>query len=776
MRPMPSLSRNGAALLCLLGSLPFAAANQRVFVPLPQAMPILSQDATAIQPLPTRIAAAVAGLGAVQYRQRQAAREDLVKLLAREGTAAYDLLNATTYRHHPDPEIAVSVREVLVQVRPTVRAALDWAAIDRLLAGGQNPTTLERLNQGGQTVARQLLESHLRMETGVDILYSLNPENVLPDACNLLALQREDYYRTLLARVIAGVLERAVHPTPPAQTMNTRGIQFFAANPDLAQAMINLTTNRCDELRLTGLRICAYALLHLPEDRLLALSQDENSDIATEAARLGALLGKKGTGTDDHAQWIAGCLKALNQETDPLAQLGAYNALSCLIDLRADALYAAYTRADGRARDALCHLLSNSLIGRLLFLRDERSKEVRPIPSGSLAKILRLWNFDVKQQGLADLIATDREAVAPLVRRNLFVLGRSNKTWLNRVTASAPGWSAAVSLSMNDLAPVLEQQVAIQPNGSELDRVLRALKKTAGESFPAHPDKEWYALCAARLDAGPLDIRTGAVGSLLASGKAGAEALLARQRGTDWKDEEFGVYLKSLVLFHPYSKFLVNDTAAGRALQEDLKEGDLAYDSHVNGGSQGDNAIYDGGALRVPIALWAYVNNNDCNGMNPLGHYLAKTLKPVHAPLILSLLDHSSRMSIFLIETDAREAKEAVLRRVWQRRQDWGYCYDHDLFNYVVVFELLEALPFLEHYTKTNSNWPYQGIATISGEEKERYCWTPPVKSGRANPLALPSCRELLRQHGGKYMVRKYGDSILQDLKVPFLAEPKIGP
>jgi len=53
----------------------------------------------------------------------------------------------------------------------------------------------------------------------------------------------------------------------------------------------------------------------------------------------------------------------------------------------------------------------------------------------------------------------------------------------------------------------------------------------------------------------------------------------------------------------------------------------------------------------------------------------------------------------------------------------------------------------------------------MAGVEETRYCWTRPVKSGRANPLVLPTLRELMKHHGDKREVGKYGRRILEELK-----------
>ncbi|HAS84244.1 MAG TPA: hypothetical protein DCS43_16590 [Verrucomicrobia bacterium] len=761
-------------IICRLGLLLLVIApdavmsEQRQFVPLPIEEPVLAGNA----PDADAIATLVVGLGHAEYRERLRNKEALTTLLIRYGKNAYDILNRDQYRKHEDPEIAFSVTEVLSSTRSNVVPSIDMTEIEALVAKGLTKETLYQLNAGGVSVADLMIQAHLQMKMGVDVLYSLNPENVLPGVCRLLPLQKEDYYRVLLAKTMEGVLARAVKPVHEDQALHTGGIDYFRDRQDTAKDLIALTTSACDELRLTALRICAYGLIPLSQDRMQALLEDENQDIAAEAARLHGLFIKE-MPVDDigttYARWVNGCADALSQQDDLLAQLGAYNALTDLIDGNADALYAAYlTTADGVAKDALGYILSGSLIGRLLLLRDGKQASIRLQPPSSLSRILLLWSYDVKLEGLAELIKTDGEAVAPLVRRNLFILGRSEQKWFSRITWSKDAWSAAVQLSMHDLSPILEQQLSVHGANAEMEQLLRALSETKGEAFPSNPAAVWYALCAEHLDAPPLDIRTGAVRSLLASGKAGAQALLAHHRKSDWEDPDFGMYIKSLVMFHPYSKFLVDDTDEGQQLKADLEQSALAFSDHVKSDPErgASRQIYDGGTLRIPVALWAFANNNDANCLNPIGNYLAVSLKEIHAPLILSWLDYNSRMSILLIEVDARNAREAVLRRIGQRRRDWAYCYDHDLFHFVVVYELLEALPFLEHYVKTNGTWPYRGIKTMAGIERERYCWTAPVKSGRVNPLVLPSCRELMRYYGNNTHGESYGKQILAELNL----------
>ncbi len=758
-------------LLGLLVIAPYAAmSGQRHFVPLPFEAQVLAGKAVN----PDAIAALVVGLGHAEYLERLRNKKALTTLIIQEGQKAYDILNSGQYRQHDDPEIALSVREVLSCSRPDVVPTLGMNEIEVLVAKGLTENTLHQLNAAGAPVADLMIQAHLQMRMGVDVLYSLKPENVLPGACRLLPLQKEDYYRVLLAKTIEGVLARAVKPVHQDQAVHTGGIDFFHARRDAAQSIVALTTNACDELRLTALRICAYGLIDLSPDLVQALQHDKNQDIAGEAARLRSVLVSNVPGScqsgSAYARWVKGCVEALSQQNDLLAQLGAYNALNDLIDYNADALYAAYlTATEGVAKDALGYILSNSLIGRLLFLRDDKQGEIRLSPSPSLNRILSLWDYDVKHKGLTDLVKSDSEAVAPLLRRNLFVLGRSDQQLFRGISGTKEAWSAAVQLSMHDLLPILEQQIPQQHNPSEFEEFLHSLSETKGESFLSKPAVAWYELCAENLDAQPLDIRTGAVRSLMASGKAGARALLARQRKADWEDPDFGTYMRSLVIFHPYSKFLVDDTEEGNQVKSDLAQSSLAISDQMRTiAKRGESSrqIYDGGNLRIPVALWAYANNNDCTCLNPLGNYLAKSLKAIHAPLILSWLDHNSRMSIFLIEVDARDAREAVLRRINQRRRDWSSCYDHDLFHFVVVYELLEALPFLEHYVKTNSTWPYLGTRTMAGVEGPRYCWTSPVKSGRANPLVLPSCRELMQHSGQKLHVEMYGKQILTELNL----------
>ena len=99
-------------------------------------------------------------------------------------------------------------------------------------------------------------------------------------------------------------------------------------------------------------------------------------------------------------------------------------------------------------------------------------------------------------------------------------------------------------------------------------------------------------------------------------------------------------------------------------------------------------------------------------------------------------------------------------------------CYDHDLFHFIVAHEMPEAMPVLENYVKTNRTWPSKGLQTLAGIEADRYCWTPDVKRSAANPLVLPTCRELMARPDLDERARGYGKGILDELKQPVEKAP----
>ena len=756
-----------------------AICTHRVLVPIPLAGPVWTPSADAPVPihlLEDRIAAHVRGLAHAEYRERALHRRALQQIVREEGRRAWEILNRAPNTGHEDPDVAENVQAVLDATREIGRTPVtdNWADLAPLVARGLHAETLPAFLAGGKQTAEIMIQAHLRLELGVDILYSLRPEHVIPEATRLLELQTEDFYRVLLVRAMEGALSRAVKPVFETQEPHTGGIEYLRAHADTAQFLSGLTDSPCDELRLTALRICSYGLIPLAPEKVQQLLDDPNPDIADEARHLRCLLVPNGEGPDpDRAlftTWIKGGLAALTQEEDLMARLGAYNALACLLEDNIGVLYAALPAAPGVSRDAVLALLSSDRIGRLLLIRDGRLKDIQHAPPESLRPILKALQFETGLIGPEDFSGAELATVAPLVRRNLFLHGRSDRTCFGRTGASETDWQAAVRLSMKDLAPTLEGVIQREPRHADrFTPILSALAATNGEVFPRGGANSWYALCAELLDADPLDIRTGAVRTLLASGPAGAEALLARHRNGAENDVALAGYLKGLIQFHPYTRFAGGGNAGNAALAKELSAQNLVFDGNtkrvvIDGSGR---EIYDGGVADIPLALWGYANNNDCNCMNPLGYYLAANLDDTHIPLLLAWLDYNSRMSIFLLEVDGRPARRAVLRRLEQRRTDWRYCYDHDLFHFVVANEMLEALPVLENYVKTNRTWPAKGLQAIAGIEADRYCWASDVKRSPANPLVLPTCRELMTRPDLDERMRGEARKLLDELKQP---------
>lgn len=144
----------------------------------------------------------------------------------------------------------------------------------------------------------------------------------------------------------------------------------------------------------------------------------------------------------------------------------------------------------------------------------------------------------------------------------------------------------------------------------------------------------------------------------------------------------------------------------------------------------------------MPLALWGFVTQNECCYMNAVGRFPDGQLTLRHLPLLLALLEYNSRSAIFMAALDAAEAVPAIRRDVLSRRKSYRLSYDHDLFHGVAHFTILDAMPVLETYTKTNSNWPSNGVMTIAGYEDARYCWDVPFVSGQPSPLAAGALQE----------------------------------
>ena len=739
--------------------------EKRTFVALPQNEPVLSElvQEKSID-LPEQIKELVEGLGSAGFKERKQSKKQLTQLILSKGPAAYKLLDVDTYRKHKDPEIAENVKDILSSTKDKLVSPINLLAIKKIIRGGLKDSELTKLNSGGSATAELMLKAHLQKKIGVDVLYSLRPANVLPVAFRILSLQKEEYYKALILKTVEATLERAILPVNKNQAVDLSGLEYFEKNSASAQAIIELCSDSSDVLRESALKICAYGQIELPSSLLESLKKDKVKDIALKAESLQYIIQEnlKAPSRTEHSKWIKGCLEALNQKEDLLAQMGAYNALSDLIDHKATELQIFLKEAEGRAKDALFHILCKNVEGRLLLLRDYKPYQITHNPGGSLTGLLNLNDFALGRRKVDDLLERMPEAVAPLVRRNLYVLGKSGESWFAGINSSLDLWNAALKLSMNDLTPILKTVIANNKRSERLEPLVNELAAEKGESFLKKPALSWYRLCVEHLNSGPLDIRTGAIRSLLASGKAGAQALYEGFKNDDKSDKEFSLYLKSLLLFHPYSKFIVED----KELKAELEQYGLFYSKHIEVKriDRSNRNIYGGSKLKIPTALWGFLNNNDCNAINALGHYLADNVKPVFTPLILSWLDYNSRACLFLIETDARDSKDAVLRRFKERRTDWNYCYDHDFFHYIVAFELEGAIPYLEHYAKTNRSWPYRGVKSLGGIEKCRYCWQSDVKRGRVNPLAIPSIQELVETD--KSSVKEHGAKILKELEI----------
>ena len=725
----------------------------RQFVDAPRCPPVLP-GVTDPKLVPAAVEALVGKLGHEQFRIREDAQASLTELVSLEGESALQVMKK--HSADPDPEVRHRVTKILAEVKPV--------SVDKLLAltgKGLNVEALEQIEQGGVVAGSRMVDLHLQGRLGFDILYSLPPDAVLPQAFKLLEIQEDVYYKALLVRLIDGVLSRAILPVLGARRsrVSQQGIEYLRRHKEQALAIQKLLHSPCAELRLTALRVCAHGLIALDEGSVSALLKDSDPDVASEARRFACLLKtwkSEDVASSDIMRWMETCVRALNQDDDELAQMGSYVALSDLLDRRTGELYAAYAKSGGRAHDALGFLLTGDVDGRMLFLKME--EKIGPTsPPQSLERLLALREYDILDKGLPELMKMKCAGVAPLLRRNLVNLSMTGNRISRKTVEHFPNQitdtdrcAAAVHFHMNDLIELLKLG-----SGSSMDKnagtamalTLNQIKPDEKGEVIAPEFQEWYTACAANLEDNNVDVATGAVRGIITSGRAGALALARHWlslRADAKGDPEYVRYVRSLCLFHPYTKFILEEVS-----DVELKTGwetrGLKLESmykNKEGTTEGD---YAGGIDELPFAIWGFIHNNNCNYIHPVGTRIAAQLRPYDTPLLISWLDHNSRMAVFLAAMDARESAPAILRRLNQRRTNWtGNCYDHDLFHGVVVFEIFEAAPFLEHYTKTNSSWPHQGLEAMAGIEMSRFCWTQHHVEGRANPLTAPAVNELL--------------------------------
>jgi len=723
----------------------------RQFVDPPRQLPVFDVD-----PVPLiAIDELIIDLDDQDPKRRSTAHERLVQLSVRSADRVRPALEESLKFPGVDDTFRSRVQAVLKAMDDPNANPLAIA-----VRGLSDDSYKAALDAGPSTVTH-MINMHLRGVLGVDLLYSMPPELVIPDALALLEHQRETYYRVLMAKLIEGVLSRSVLPVLESRRPDIRAAanffvpNFFAANVRAAVAVRRLLDDEHAEMRLTAVRICALGGLRITAQHLDRLTADADEHVAAAATRLrGLLVDDPSTTKPDPqiARWIDACLAALSQDRDALARYGALRALEDMLDDHVFELADALDRASDATHPILLHVLWADASGRLHLHRRGVSVAPGKLPDDLAA----LRRFDLRSQGIERMPDDDLPSVGPLVRRQLMNLRGKRGQWFTWQLRSEARWSVAAKLGMGDLSDVLNREIALmdlqqkrdQETAEKLAPLAAQLAVQAdgdrGERL-AEPFEPWYAACVDRLEHPRLAVAVGAVRGVLTSGPAGARALrrhwrAMRERGR--LDPDYIRYVRSLVVFHPYTGFLV-DAGQGDRLDEELA-GAWAHRGLKLDELYKSNKLYAGGPDEVVFALWGYIHNNDCSYIHPIGNYLAQHLRPYHVPLLMSWLDNSSRMAIYLTELDAREAGPAILRRVESRRTEWSSCYDHDLFHAVVRFELIEAGPVMENYYKTNRHWQYKGLRTLGGIEKERYCWTRPAAAGRASPLNAPAVLELL--------------------------------
>lgn len=611
-------------------------------------------------------------------------------------------------------------------------AARDAGEVHDLIAKGVSAEVLTTLRYLHPAAAGALIEKHLRLELGMDCVYSLRPSQALPRAVELLQAQTEPFYQMLLLRLIRNVLERALLPVPETLCPNDprQGLVFINTNPEVVEAVRPFLKHSIPHLRREALLIMAWGQMKVPSKSMKDLVRDPSPAVAREARRLRSLLeaGAAASPDRDIAAWIEDCAAALTQDHDGLAQLGAYYALYELVaDFPGDLARAATaTLTEGRAKDAIVWILSQDAGGRAHLLRAGWERFPNSAPA-TLQKLLTLREYDLLRRNLQESRSCWPAPTLALV-------------WRNLVNDDAGGYGAPSRGGTSSWTKPLREELAafgqVNLGGDATSRMSRP------ENLPRVTEFEpWYNACAGNALSARLPIAVGAIRGLLVSDLAGARALVKRCGSLAVEGPEPATrpsLARDLIVMHPCVDLLDDSelSAALRALWRERRITDIPPGSS-------DHSKLAALPVNMPVALWGFMMQNDCKYMNPVGYYLADAVSLRHLPLLIAFLEYNSRAAIFLVELDACESVPAITREVLSRRKSYYLSYDHDLFHGVAHFGILDAAPVLEAYAKQNQNWPGLGVITLAGYETSRYCWTAAAEATAPNPLAAGILREI---------------------------------
>ncbi len=679
---------------------------------------------------PHACAALVKELQASDFTKREAAVAKLVNI----GPPALPALRNLAGKAGEDVQWWVRATTQQIEEGEAQRrsAAGDAGKVSDLIAKGASAEVLTTLRYLPPAAAGVLIEKHLRMELGMDCVYSLRPSQALPRAVELLQAQTEPFYQMVLLRLIRNILERALLPLPETRGDSDprQGIVFVNAGPEVADAVSPFLNHPLAELRREALLIMAWGQMKVSSKTMQNLLHDPSPAVAREARRLRNLLdaGAAPAPDRDLASWIENCTAALKQDNDGLAQLGAYYALYELVaDYPGDLARTATTNlTEGRAKDAIVWILSQDVGGRAYLLRAGWERFLNSAPA-TLQNLLTLRNYDLQRGNLKESRACWPAPTLALVWRNL----------VNDTAGGYGGFSRNVTSSWTK--PLLEELAAFgQVNlGEEATS-----RMSRPENIPRVTEFEpWYNACAKNAFSTRLPITAGAIRGLLVSDLAGARALVKccgtlAMEGPDPATRPS--FARDLIVMHPCID-LLDDSELSPALRALWRQRRI---TNVPSDSSGGTKL---AALSVnlPTALWGFLMQGDCSYMNPVGLYLADAVSLRHLPLLIAFLEYNPRATIFLAELDARESVPAITREVLSRRKSYYCSYDHDLFHGVAHFGILDAAPVLEAYVKQNQYWPHHGVRTLAGYEMSRYCWTPDTVAAAPNSLAAGILREI---------------------------------
>lgn len=690
-------------------------------IALPKAAPVLSEDFALEPSIRGQMEALLAGLGSDVFAERKAACITLDELMRTYGAHAIEVAQDSAFSVHPDPEVRWSIREAVAAVpesllKQSFRSQMTEEAVTGLLEEGLKWEALEKLHLQGERAVRILLRLHLEGRVGVDTLYSLNAEHVIPLALELLPLQTEDYYRGLLLRLIDGVLVYTIKPGFSYTTISasTAGIRYLERHPEYAITIAGFLGDANPALRLLALRACQHGLISPEPAQLKALLADPVVEVADETLRVLGFLDVAQVPQPDavEVEWLFSIGDALSQEEDMLAQVGAYYALRDLADRQALMLYSFLDIIqEGRARDALSFVLSLDVEGRLAYMQAGREENILHERPETITSIFKNrghdLNGDYDSMGIDDL--------APLVRRDL--------RWSPVTDVAA--WQKAVDYGFVGLLPQLE---ALIPESPGLRSYQKRLAACSGPVAHKQPANAWYLAAGNQLRQSSLAVRTGAVRTLLTSGREGARALLEQvavvSQEAPVNEAQLGFVL-SLARFHPYTP----DVLAEIPLSETILDRLAAPDPESDSAAPED----------VAILLWRQL---EAGAFEPHEHVLAQ-LGPEHLPLLLAWLPRHSYAAFFLAELDTESVcGSAFFRAMYHGGDDWKQ--DGFAAYYLARHSVDVAVPRMESYAKAFGE-PCSVLAAFAGllREPGENLTEPPRPASPLNPLNLPSMNDL---------------------------------